>query len=238
LSRPDATSRTKEIEMRNKQRPRTGLAVCVVGVLLVLAGCDGGNDRADQSEAETASQANAKEVAAGFLEAFAAFDAGGAIGFLADDAIILELVGSEGTQGVEGSLDELRMLISLLEAQRFQQLLDACEETGSSPSGDTVSCGFDYHLFGSDDVGLGPYTGSSFGFTVRDGEIVRASLAFGTDEFSPQMWEPFAAWISDAYPRDAALMYGDETQTGVQLTEESVALWGQHIPEYVAQAST
>jgi hypothetical protein len=129
-------------------------------VLLVLAGCDGGNDRADQSEAETASQANAKEVAAGFLEAFAAFDAGGAIGFLADDAIILELVGSEGTQGVEGSLDELRMLISLLEAQRFQQLLDACEETGSSPSGDTVSCGFDYHLFGSDDVGLGPYTGA------------------------------------------------------------------------------
>jgi hypothetical protein len=134
---------------------------------------------------------------------------------------------------VEGSLDELRVFISLLEAQRYQQLLDACEETGSSPSGNTVSCGFDYHLFGSDDVGLGPYTGSSFGFTVRDGEIVRASLSWGTDEFSPQMWKPFAALISGAYPRDAALMYGDETHTGVRLTEESVALWGQHIPEYV-----
>jgi hypothetical protein len=224
--------------MRNKQRPRTGLAVCVVGVLLVLTGCDGGNAPPDQPEADTASPANAKEIAARFLEAFAAFDTEGAIAFLADDAIISELVGSVGTQGVEGSLDELRMLISLLEAQRYQQLLEACEETGSSPSGDTVSCGFDYHLFGSDDVGLGPYTGSSFGFTVRDGAIVRASLTFGTDEFSPQMWEPFAAWISEAYPRDAALMYGDETHTGVRLTEESVALWGQHIPEYVAQART
>lgn len=223
--------------MRNKPPYRTGLAVCVVGVLLVLAGCDGGSAPPDQREAETPSQAQAKEVAARFLEAFAAFDAEGSIAFLADDAIISELVGSEGTQGVEGSVDELRVFISLLEAQRYRQLLDACEETGSSSSGNTVSCGFDYHLFGSDDVGLGPYTGSSFGFTVRDGEIVRASLTWGTDEFSPQMWEPFAAWISDAFPRDAALMYGDETRTGVRLTEESVALWGQHIPEYVAQAS-
>lgn len=222
--------------MRNKQR-RTGLAVCVVGVLFVLAGCDGGNASPDP-EAEAASQANAKEVADRFLEAFAAFDTEGAIAFLADDAIISELVGSEGTQGVEGSRNELRMFILLLEAQGYRQLLDACEETGSSPSGNTVSCGFDYHLFGSDDIGLGPYTGSSFSFTVRDGEIVRTSLTWGTDEFSPQMWEPFAAWISDAYPRDAALMYGDERHTGVRLTEESVALWGQHIPEYVAQAST
>ncbi|MET1012107.1 MAG: hypothetical protein ABWY83_06975 [Actinomycetota bacterium] len=224
--------------MRIMQRRRSESAVLVVGVLLVLAACDGGNTPADQSQAATTPQANAEEVAARFVEAFAAFDAGGAIEFLSDDTIISELVGSEGTQGVEGSLDELRVFISLLEAQRYQQLLDACEETGSSPSGNTVSCGFDYHLFGSDDVGLGPYTGSSFGLTVRDGEIVRASLTWGTDEFSPQMWEPFAAWISDAYPRDAALMYGDETHTGVRLTEESVALWGQHIPEYVAQAST
>lgn len=224
--------------MRIMQRRRSESAVLVVGVLLVLAACDGGSTPADQSQAATTPQANAEEVAARFVEAFAAFDAGGAIEFLSDDTIISELVGSEGTQGVEGSLDELRVFISLLEAQRYQQLLDACEETGSSPSGNTVSCGFDYHLFGSDDVGLGPYTGSSFGFTVRDGEIVRASLTWGTDEFSPQMWEPFAAWISDAYPRDAALMYGDETHTGVRLTEESVALWGQHIPEYVAQAST
>lgn len=223
--------------MRISQRHRVGRVVLVVG-LLVLAGCDGGNASPDQPEAETATQANAKEVAARFLEAFAAFDTGGAIAFLADDAIISELVGSQGTQGVEGSLDELRVFISLLEAQRYQQLLDACEETGSASSGNTVSCGFDYHLFGSDDVGLGPYTGSFFSFTVRDGEIGRASLTWGTDEFSPQMWEPFAAWISDAYPRDAALMYADETHTGVRLTEESVALWGEHIPEYVEQAST
>ena len=214
-----------------------GRAVLVVGVLLVLAACDGGNTPALPSEAATAPEANGEEVAARFLEAFAAFDTEGAIAFLADDATISELVGSQGTQGVEGTLDELRVLISLLEAQRYQQLLDACEETGSSPAGNTVSCGFDYHLFGSDDLGLGPYTGSSFGFTVRDAEIVRASLTWGTDEFSPQMWEPFALWVSDAHPKDAALMYGDETHTGVRLTEDSVALWGQHILEYVEQAS-
>jgi hypothetical protein len=46
------------------------------------------------------------------------------------------------------------------------------------------------------------------------------------------MWEPFAAWISSTYPKDAAVMYSP-WRSGAALTEESIRLWEQHTREYV-----
>ena len=40
------------------------------------------------------------------------------------------------------------------------------------------------------------------------------------------MWEPFAIWVSEAYPKDAAVMYEDETSSGTRLTEASIRLCG------------
>ena len=59
-----------------------------------------------------------EQVATDFVEAYGAFDADRAISHLADDADITELMTSVGAQGVEGTLEEFRLLISLLEAQR------------------------------------------------------------------------------------------------------------------------
>ena len=50
------------------------------------------------------------------------------------------------------------------------------------------------------------------------------------------MWEPFAEWVSTTYPDDAAAMYTDGTYTGVLISEQSIRLWGQHVPEYVEEA--
>ena len=36
------------------------------------------------------------------------------------------------------------------------------------------------------------------------------------------------------YPADADVMYSDATRSGPRFTEESIQLWEQHIPEYVA----
>ena len=138
-------------------------------------------------------------------------------------------------RGVEGTPDELRLLISLLRAEGYRQTLDSCEAQGDSASGTMVHCTFDFHLFGSDRLGFGPYGGSSFDLTVLDGEIVRAGASFEVEEFSREMWEPFEAWVSEAYPDDATAMYDDETHTGVRLSEESVRLWRRHVREYVEE---
>jgi hypothetical protein len=211
--------------------------IAVAAALLVLAACDGGGEAPATDDPPTpAADADAEEVASSFVEAYGAFDAEEAITYLAPDAAILDLVGSVGAhRGVEGTPDELRLLISLLRAEGYRQTLDSCEAQGDSASGTMVHCTFDFHLFGSDRLGLGPYGGSSFDLTVRNGGIVRAAASFEVVEFSRQMWEPFDAWVSEAHPRDSAMMYEDETHTGVRLSQESVRLWRRHVREYVKE---
>jgi hypothetical protein len=210
--------------------------VAVAAALVVLAACDGG-DEAPATVSPTPPEASAEEIATSFVEAYGAFDAEEAITYLARDAAIVDLFGSVGAhRGVEGSPDELRLLISLLKAEGYRQLLDSCEaQASASASGTTIHCPFDFHLFGSDRLGLGPYGGSSFDITVLDGEIVRADATFEVEEFSSEMWEPFEAWVSEAHPDDATAMYEDETHTGVRLSEESVRLWRRHLREYVRE---
>jgi hypothetical protein len=184
-----------------------------------------------QSRGE-ASRHSPIEVATSFLEAYGAFDADQAISYLADDAEISQLIGSVGAQGVEGTLEEFRLLVSLLEATGYKQKLISCEELGGSSSGTGVLCTSDYHNFRSDEIGRGPFSAVSFDLSVRDGAIVRARQDFGVEEFSTQMWEPFASWVSRAYPKDAAVMYEDGGTSGVRLTAESIRLWERHTREY------
>jgi hypothetical protein len=206
--------------------------------LFVLGACDGGNEApaTDRPPAAATAEANAAEaIANGFLEAFGAFDADRAIGYLAEDAEISALL--IGTASVEGPEEELRLNLSMLQAQGYEQRVDTCEETGTSVSGTSIRCPFDFHLFGSDEIGRGPYSGSYFDLTVRDGEIVRGSVSYEIERFSPEMWEPFAEWVSTTHADDAAVMYTDGSYTGVWISEESIRLWKQHVPQYVKAVS-
>lgn len=220
--------------MRREQgRAIRRLLIGLAAALFVLAACDDGDDtrETDQPPAATTAEANAEAIATDFIEAFGAFDADRAIGYLADDAEISELL--IGTASVEGPEEELRLNLSMLEAQGYEQRVDPCEETGTSVSGTTVRCPFDFHLFGSDEIGRGPYSGSYFDLTVRDGEIVRGSVSYEIERFSPEMWEPFADWVSTTNADDAAVMYTDGTYTGVRISKQSIRLWERHVRAYV-----
>jgi hypothetical protein len=226
---------------REPKRLNRGLLIGAAAVALFLIGACQGREEApvaDQAPGATEAppvDAKAEEVATGFLEAYGAFDVEQAITYLADDADITPLIESVGAGGVEGTLKEFRRYVSFLEAQGYEQILNSCEELGSSASGTTLRCTFEFHAIRSDEIGLGPYSGSSFLITVRDGEIVRVSKTWAISEFSPQVWEPFATWVSTEYPEDAAVMYEDETYGGPQLTEESIRLWERHTRGYVKE---
>lgn len=200
------------------------VALLVVGSVVVY-----------ESRDDEASGPQPVEVATSFLEAYGTFDAEEAITYLADDADITKLIGSVGAQGVKGTPEEFRRLVSLGEATGYKQTLISCEELGSSADSTRVHCTSDYHNFRSDEIGRGPFSAVSFDLTVRDGEIIRARQDFGVEEFSPQMWEPFARWVSKAYPKDALVMYEDGGTSGVRLTEESIRLWERHIRDYVEE---
>jgi hypothetical protein len=213
---------------------RVKVGVFAAATAIGLGGCSATADRSGADNATATAPAGAPEttaleVATGFVDAYGAFDVEQAITYLAADADIAPLIGSMGTPGVQGTLEEFRLFISLLEAQGYQQMLDSCEEQAAA-----VRCTFDFHLIRSDEVGLGPFSGSYFDLTVRDGQIARASKQWGTEEFSPLMWEPFASWVSTAYPEDAPVMYAEGNFSAARLSNESIRLWEQLSREYVA----
>ena len=127
--------------------------------------------------------------------------------------------------------DDFRLFVAWHEAVGYKQMLHPCERVGNATSFTELRCPFDVHSLRSDEIGLGPYSGSYFALTVRDGEIVQASWTLEITEFSPQVWEPFEGWVRTAYPEDAAIMYGPEH------TEESIQLWEQRTREYVEEGA-
>jgi hypothetical protein len=234
---PGALERQQKRPVRSARNEKIGAfavaaAIGVTAVVLILANRGGQNTTTPLDAPEV----TAKDIATSFLEAYGAFDAERAISYLAAEADITGMTTSVGPGAVGGTVKEFRLLISYLDAEGYKQILDPCEELSSSAaSGTSFRCTFDFHALGSDEIGLGPYSGSYFDLTVLDGQIVRASKFFSTEGFSAQMWEPFANWVSTAYPEDAAVMYDDDTHSGVRLTEESIRLWDRHTREYVAE---
>jgi hypothetical protein len=158
-----------------------------------------------------------------FVEAYGLFDVDQAASYLAPDANLA---------GLDGGEQHWRTTNTLLEAMGFKLLLDSCETRGSSSSGTKVRCRYDFHGIRSDEIGLGPYTGSWFDFTTLNGKIASVWLHPVTYEYSREMWDPFARWVDGKYPEDSAVMY-NTTQTKWLLSEESIALWEQRSREYV-----
>ena len=220
------------------------LPLCLVcAAALAGSACSGAekNSAAPASEPATPAEgqapasavdasASAEQVAMGFMEAYGAFDADQAITYLADGADISLLIGSVGpVPEPPATVEDLRLLLALLQAEDYKQILRGCEDMGSGEAGTFLTCSLDFHKFGQ-----GPFNGSYFGFTVRDGKIVEASKTYAIDEYSPQVWEPFHAWVGTHYPQDLEIMYTGGG-SGVRLTEASIRLWEQHRREWVAE---
>jgi hypothetical protein len=239
----DAWKQQEERQRRVARNRKLGaiaiVAALVIGIAAVaianLGTRGGGNHTtpADESAQMNPVNSTAEEVTAGFLRAYGAFDVEQAITYLSNDADITGLITSLGTRGVVGTPEEFRLFLSYLEAARFQRYISQPCEVSSSASGTNLHCPLAFHLLGSYQIGQEPFGGGSIDFTVRDGEIARVSQDFETEEFSPQMWEPFAAWVSSTHPGDVAVMYTDETFSGVRLTRESIRLWRERTREYV-----
>ena len=204
------------------------VGLAVITALLIIQSRDEA-PATDQTPVAAGAQENtvnarAEKVATGFVEAYGAFDVEQAMTYLADDATIAVL----------GAQDDLRLLSSWLEATGYQQIVDPCEGVGNSASG-SIRCTFAFHALRSGELGRGPFGGSSFDLVVRDGKIVHASQDWEIEKFSPQVWEPFANWVSTVHPKDAAVMYQDDSHSGVRLTRESIRLWEVRTLEYVEE---
>lgn len=190
--------RRRDRKQRN-QRIVAGIVGTAVFVAAIWIVTNGGSADRTQTPANQPSTVNstdaAEDIVRGFLAAFGAFDPEGAMTFVADDAD-LWLVDRPAPANEGG----LALELALLEAQRFQLTITSCQAVPFG-SGTSVVCGFDFNAIGSDELGRGQFTGSTFVFTVRDGEIVKAAVVSNLDQFA-QMRARFAEWVAATYPRD------------------------------------
>jgi len=235
----------------------TAAVVLITGGALVLATRD---DQAEPATTEPTTtgeetpEAGAEKIAREFVDAYGALDADRAESYLSDDAVFLGL-----SAVLPRTPEERRLAISMLEAVGYKQSVVRCGERDSSAAGTRIRCTFDFQALRSDEipqvraepggserVGVGPYSGSYFDLTVRDGRIVQAGLHLATEEFWPQLWKPFEAWVTREYPDDVAVMYerrpGDRVgqanadlmaRTWWRLSGE-IQLWAQHTREWIA----
>ena len=173
--------------------------------------------------------ASAEEAALGFLDAYAAFDAQKAMTYVTDNADLTGVIDATGSGEHRGAVADA------LHAQGCRATNRRSPRVRRPPSGPTraSSAITTSTPLGSDQIGRGPFSGSYFVFTVRDGAIVRASVSENLEKFDRQMWEPFAEWVSSTYPKDAAVMYLDGTLAPPRLSPESIRLWERHTREYV-----
>lgn len=228
---PGALQRQQKRQVRAGRNKRIGAlavaaAIGLVAVVLILANRPTGKVETPAAAPTTVYPVDpaATEVATSFVQAVGAFDADLAASYLTGSAELPEGLGPE----------DLPLLISLYEAQGYEQLLDPCRVTGTSASGTAVECPFDFHIIRSDEVGRGPYHGSSWKITVSDGEISYAVQDWDIEKFSPQMWEPFADWVRETSPKDFNVMYVDRG-SNMRITEDSVRLWEEYSKRYVRE---
>jgi hypothetical protein len=112
------------------------------------------------------------------------------------------------------------------EAIEFRMLVDHCTAARLS-SGSFVTCWFDAHALGSEQLGLGPFPDNYALLTVRDGKVIewQINFTFGTNGFSDQMWNPFMGWVTQHYPKDVARMIDENSNVLPNAT---------HIAQYIA----
>jgi hypothetical protein len=233
------------LRRRDRRRRSQRIAAGVVGIAVFVAAIwivtSGGSSDPTHRPANEPSRVNstdaAEDVVRGFLAAFGAFDPEAAMTYVADDADLRGLI----EPGAPANEKGLSLMLALYEAQRVQLTITSCQAAPFG-SGTSVVCGFDFHAIASDVLGVGPFTGSTYVFTVRDGEIVEAAPNPNLKQFKSQMRAPFAEWVAATYPRDFPVMYNTGSiphspkgfrQVRGRPTEDSMRLWRLRIPEYV-----
>ena len=144
---------------------------------------------------------DARRVAGAFLQAYGSYDADRATSYLADDAITNELAvprrAPRATQLERGGrLDRAQEPLPT-DGRRRRHRRPEVRLPGARarvrPAGPRA-LRRDYWTL-----------------HVLDGKIVyaRPQFPFGSNGFSAEMWEPFAAFVDTSYPRDADIMYTD-----------------------------
>jgi hypothetical protein len=221
---------TRAEDRRRGRRVLVGAVAATAAVTVVVFWAATRGD--DQAELQPAEPISPQQVATGYVDALASYDLPAAESYLSADPDL------RLWDGVPTDLAGWRAAQAWNEAIGFEMHPGTCrasDATVNSATSGTFACPYVFEGLGSQELGLGPYKGSTYQVTVEDGAVVATSddFAYATNGYSGEIWEPFTAWVTENYPRDVDVMYTDGGATQAT-TDRSNTLWQQHLDQYVA----
>ena len=233
------------------QSRRVGAIVaCVVaGAALgtTMAACGGSDDEepssaspapvTDETQApvttitpEQAIEDEAVTTAIKFMEARDHWDGEAARALVADDAVIADFGMATAEEYLVNA--EFERIIE------WRYLEPACAATDVNAPAE-VTCTYLMQDALSVALDAGPYTGSSMKLVIEDGQIRNVTHDFDFSQYSDETFAVFTGWLADANPGDIDIMFVPTGDGGLvrSTTPESLALWTQRVPEFVASSS-
>ena len=184
-----------ERDSRRRRRVLAGAALMVAAAAVVAAIVTGRHLASGQPGATgpTRTQAPAAaEVATAFTGAWNSYDRAEVATYLADDSA-LDLYAHNW-----------RRMNRWHEAVGYTVLLDTCTEVATTSAGTALTCTYDYHSLHSEDLGNGPYSGSTFYFTSR-GSQVRTLLRPPTAPDLRKREHGRVSWLCTAFSQPMAV---------------------------------
>jgi len=225
---PDQSSQSAARGHHTKLLAAAAAVVLVVAGAAVWAWSQRGHTSTSVNH-QSGSEATAMQTATGFVDALSSFDVPRARHLLAPGATF------------SGAVDSR----SWAEVMRFfhqtggRIIPDSCFVLDQTSLKTVVDCPYSYQLMRSGDLGLGPYTGSTFEITTRNGQVTHVYMDHETDTngWSSQMWTPFATWIDTFHHHDGATMYPDwPRQHHWPATNQAIRLWSERTRQFVHYA--
>lgn len=208
-------------EKSNGRRPIPGLVLAgaifaaTIGLVLIMV----------NREPDVA--ASREDIAEAFLEARNIHDAEAMSSLLADDALLVDdqLLDAGQTAPDVVAKDVLAGLVELERVTGRTYAFESCVEDSPNQARCTVVLEDDMSRALSAD----PFN-AHFLFDISEGEIDAVAFIWNGERTYAEVAGEVSLWMEQNFPEDAEIMFGDSSF----LTPESLALWEDHIPEFVA----
>jgi hypothetical protein len=211
-----------EREKSNGRRPIPGLVLAgavftaTIGLVFIMV----------NREPDVA--ASPVEIAEAFLEARIIHDAEAMSTLLAEDAVLVDdqLLDAGQTSPDVVAKDVLPGLVELERITGRTYTFESCVEDSPAQARCTVVLETDE----SRALGVDPFN-AHFLFHISEGKIDEVVFVWNGERTYAEVAREVIAWMERNYAEDAEIMFGDSSY----LTPESLALWEEHIPEFVAE---
>ena len=217
-SKETATQPTRETDSR-----RAFMVAAMVAAIVLIAGV---GTWAVLSSNETTLGAAPERIAAAYMDARNDYDADAALALLSSTVTMSDVPIVDSLDEVAPSFDYLRRLEATFDYE--------CTETRPGTVSEVV-CDYELDTKLSQIVGYRPVRGA-FRFQISGGQIVDLIDDFPFEEYSPNVWTPFAMWLDSTHPGKFLTVFRiteDEVATPI-LTQEALDQLTVYFDEFEA----